>query len=303
MGFVDDFYYGQCKLTIVAATADNNKTVSIASSGGRTWSGTISSGKCEFLLPPRDKYTVQVLNGGVPQYTEDILLGYGECRELQMGLRTDTWEGIQNILNAHLENSMLNVGDEMDVTIGGETVTFQIAAIDLESSHQLIWCAKNAMATTRAHHSSNTNAGGWNSSDLRSYLNTTLFSALPVDLQGVIAERTFYASQGSQSSSLQAATDKVFLPREYEIFGATTYAAATEHTGGDEAQQWPIFATAANRIKTQGAGGAAVAWWECSPNVSGSTNFCYVYTSGAANYNDASYSRGVVPCFQMIAAA
>ena len=38
---------------------------------------------------------------------------------------------------------------------------------------------------------------------------------------------------------------------------------------------------------------AASYWWERSPNGSNSTNFCYVYSNGNANNNDASHSNGV----------
>ncbi|WP_420314798.1 DUF6273 domain-containing protein [Butyrivibrio proteoclasticus] len=36
-------------------------------------------------------------------------------------------------------------------------------------------------------------------------------------------------------------------------------------------------------------------WWLASPNVSNSTNFCNVNTTGAANNNNASNSNGVLP--------
>ena len=76
------------------------------------------------------------------------------------------------------------------------------------------------------------------------------------------------------------------------IYPTTKYAAGTEHTtGGNE--QFAYYATAANRIKS--IGGAACIWWECSPNVSNSTNFCNVNTSGAANNNNASNANGVAP--------
>jgi hypothetical protein len=36
-------------------------------------------------------------------------------------------------------------------------------------------------------------------------------------------------------------------------------------------------------------------WWESSPNVSNSTNFCNVTAAGAANNNNASNTNGVAP--------
>ena len=36
-------------------------------------------------------------------------------------------------------------------------------------------------------------------------------------------------------------------------------------------------------------------WWELSPYVSNSTNFCNVNSGGSANNNNASYTAGVAP--------
>ena len=103
---------------------------------------------------------------------------------------------------------------------------------------------------------------------------------------------------GNKSSNLQTETHKVFLPVEFNVFGATTYAAGTERTTGG-AEQWAYYATAANRVKA--ANGASCLWWLSSPYVGNATHFCYVNTSGAAIYDYASNSHGVAPCFLIAA--
>jgi len=285
-------------------SADRGKTVTLqdANDSTNTQTKTFDANlKLDFTVPGRTRYNVIVKSGNTVQSTTQIDVDYGEYKEIQIGLDKTTWTGVQTIINAGLAGSMLAIGDSITANLStGEDIIFEIAAINLERDGQVIWKAKNAMNALRQHHTSNTNAGGWNSSDLRTYLNNTVYAALPAELKPLIAERAVKASQGSQSAAIQTANDKIFLPREFEVFGATTYAAASEQSQGG-ALQWPIFATAAKRIITQGLGGAACIWWLVSPYASGSAHFCYVGTSGAPGHYDASTSYGVVPCFQMIA--
>ena len=135
---------------------------------------------------------------------------------------------------------------------------------------------------------------------MRTWLENTYYSELPTDLQAVITARKIKSSIGSQSGTLQETSDKIFIPREHEIFGATTYAASSE---APYAAQWSIFATAAKRVKKFGKNGSAASWWELSPCVSNSTSFCAVASGGTANYGDAGNTYGVVPCFQIIKTA
>ena len=147
---------------------------------------------------------------------------------------------------------------------------------------------------------SNTNAGGYGATLVASYLDGTFYEGLGEDWQDVISDYTFQASVGSQSSNLKSEQHKVWLPLEYNIFGATTYAAGTEVTTG-HAEQFAYCATAANRVKT--VNNAASIWWLASPHVSNSAYFCNVNTTGAAGGNNASGSLGVLPCFMIAADA
>lgn len=207
-----------------------------------------------------------------------------------------TFSDVQKVLNAGKETEMLTVGMEMDeVTVGGEPMVWQIGNI---ASGEVIFVPKWCLATTRAMNSTATNVGGWNSSALRTWLNGDFYNSLPSSVKPYVKDRTFQTSQGNGSTSLQSATDKIWLPREYEIFGARTYATETEHTQGG-AEQFSIFSTSANRIKTQGKAGETCTWWESSPFANSNVHFCAVLNTGAANYYGASDAFGVAPCFRM----
>ena len=80
MAYDDGYYYGQCKIVaIVDNTADNGKTVLITTDDNKTYSGTITNKKCEFLLPPRTLYTVQKVSSGSAEFTTKVEAGYGDC--------------------------------------------------------------------------------------------------------------------------------------------------------------------------------------------------------------------------------
>ena len=215
-----------------------------------------------------------------------------------------TFRGIQNILNAHLEKTILAIGDEISITLtSSEVITMQILAIDQDSTHQVIFGSKYCLQTKHNMNSTNTNVGGWNSSAMRTYLNQSFYATLPDDVTAYIAERTVQYSSGNGGSSLVAATDKIWLPREKEVFGAVRYSTSTE---GATCSQFPIYATSANRIKTMGVSGAVSVWWESSPSIISSAPtayFCRVFTDGSAFAGNASNALGVVPCFQLIATA
>lgn len=290
-----------CKSTV---EEDEGKTIRI-DNGTTAYTGKFGSDlKCVFDVPGKESYKIQVINtSGVTEYDTEVDLNWGDYKVIECGLTTKNWRGIKNIIDAHLEQKYFAVGDEFEVQLTtGETMYYRVAAINHDASHQVIFEPHYGMQTARQMNSSNTNAGGWNSCAMRTYLNDVYFKLLPSELQNVITERSFKTSVGSQSSSLQVANDKIWLPREYEIFGGTSYAASTEHSTGG-AEQFPIYADAANRVKTYGKTGSTANWWLSSPSVSVSSDFCRVNASGAANYSNASGAHAACPCFQIVAAA
>ena len=304
-GFV---HYGNAMVRVYSTAlsdGDVGKTVTLVSKlHNKTYSKVFTSTQdLVFEVDERDKYTITLTNtSNVVEFTTTIQVGFGTYTEIEVGMNKTTWQGIQNICNAGLEASMLTIGDAIDVTLStAEVVTMELAAMNVDDgvTHQTIWCPADCLTATRNMNSTNTNAGGW-ACEMRTWLENTYYSELPTDLQAVITARKIKSSTGSQSSALQETSDKIFLPREHEIFGATTYAAGSE---APYASQWSIFATAAKRVKKLGKNGSAANWWELSPYVSTSGSFCCVDSGGTAGNGYASAAYGVVPCFQIIKTA
>ena len=141
-------------------------------------------------------------------------------------------------------------------------------------------------ATTYVMNSSNTNSGGWKSSAMRTSTMATMKGYLPAAWQTAIKPVNKVSGTGGGSSSgTETVSDSCFLLAEIEIFGSTTYSVSGEGT------QYAYYKAGNSKVKNKG--GSANIWWERSPNSGYSNNFCYVTSSGTADRNNASFSRGV----------
>ena len=108
---------------------------------------------------------------------------------------------------------------------------------------------------------------------------------LSTDLKNVLKFVNKVSSVGNNSSGLETTSDKLFLLSEIEIFGSTQYSYA------GEGKQYEYYAAGNSTIKK--VNGSANSWWERSPSSGNTTNFCYVYSNGSADYDYASAWYGV----------
>lgn len=301
---VDDVKQYKISLAYFSATLQVTSDVgaTVTATGPKTFTGTVpSGGVLNLTITAAGTYSVTAtLNGETTDAVSVEVTASGtiypvECLFFSSVLANNTWAQIAKASAAGKAKSLWKVGDEKDITVSGETLTLVIMGFghdDLESGGKagITFGLKNLMASTRAMNSSNTNSGGFTGSAMYSWLTTTLLTSLPSDLQAVLKSVNKKTSAGSQSSTIETNSMKLFLFSEVEIFGTTTYSAA------GEGEQYEYFATAAKRIKYLSNGsGSASRWWGRSPYASNSGYFCYVGSNGNASFSDASYSRGV--CF------
>ncbi|MBR4193741.1 MAG: hypothetical protein IKQ54_05375 [Oscillospiraceae bacterium] len=150
------------------------------------------------------------------------------------------------------------------------------------------------MNANRSVNGSNTNAGGWPSTAIKTWLNGTMYNALPDHWKSAMTEVEVLSSKGGTSDEIVSCDCKVFLLSQAEVgfeTGAVPY--KNEVAAGAERLNFSPYNSNNNRIKkTYNGTGSAVYWWLRSPSAANSTNFCNVATSGAANSNSASYSFG-----------
>lgn len=217
---------------------------------------------------------------------------------------TDSWATIAAMSEAGVASQVYSLGDTKNITLSGiGTMTLEIADFDHDylsasTSAQkagISIITKDLLYETYKMNSSNTNAGGFPATTLKNTLNTTIFNALPSDLQSVI--KTIYKWYGKGNATTNGAWQgfKIWIPLEYELFGETTYSPATEHTTGN-ARKYPIFTDNASRIKHMRNGSSVASWyWEASP-AGEATHFCCVGSNGGvADYYANASTNGV--CF------
>ena len=159
---------------------------------------------------------------------------------------------------------------------------------------------------------SNTNSGGWGSSQMRSKVlgsassptsptANTLLAALPADLRAVMKSCTKYTDNkggGNTASNVSSTTDYLFLLSEYEVFATHQYCNDAEP---NYQAQYDYFKAGNSKVANKhSATGTAAVWWLRSPHyytISYDYYFCAVSSSGSLAYYYAYNAYGVVPGF------
>lgn len=243
-----------------------------------------------------DFYYIDENEQEVSVYQTDVDAHTGHFFYIPLGYDKTSWQGIQNILDAHKETELLEIGDELHTNVGGVDTVFQIAAIDLYESHEVIFIAKSCILVM-GQHTAAVNSGGWSSSDIRTYLNGTFKTGLEDAIRNNLKLITF-RSGGGNSNTLINTDDYIWIPREYEVFGERIVGSTNEPR---VCRQYPILSTPAQRIKTYN--GVARGWWDASAASTNNFGFGYVSSVGNApsENTNANHAYGVVPCFHFTA--
>ena len=144
---------------------------------------------------------------------------------------------------------------------------------------------KGVMNATHQMNSSNTNVGGWETCGMRTWLNNTIFKALPIHWQSMIKAVDVLTSIGNTSATIHTTSDRLFLFSQAEVgFNKTEVPYKNEVDAGAEQVSFALFTDNNSRIKkTYNGEGSASTWWLRSPLASSSSNFCYVNGTGGSN--------------------
>lgn len=205
------------------------------------------------------------------------------------------WETINELIESGLAQTYFSVGDEKTIELTtGEQVTLVILGFnhdDLTSGGKagMTIGMKNLLATKYRMNATETNNGGWGSSEMRTSTMATLLSQLPSDLQGVIKQVDKKTMAGNSSSSITTTSDKLFLLSRVEVDGTENSGYAGE---GTQYEYWKTVkdgTVGADRVKYLSNGsGAASNWWfrSPSPGYTNRFNFCsasnLAYNAGMA---------------------
>lgn len=185
------------------------------------------------------------------------------------------------------------IGQTRQVLISGYgSVSFQLVGImhddlaDGSGKASMTFMAETIMAQHNMNSSSMT-SGGWASSEMRTWLNGTVYNAMSSAVKPYIKQvkKPYNTTKGGNPVN---SNDHIFLASEKEVFGTQSY-----DKSGTQYSYWSQNNNATARIKQYG--GKNSYWWLRS--VGSSAGFAHVSDGGSLDYYGANSNDGVVPCF------
>ena len=185
------------------------------------------------------------------------------------------------------------------------TITFQFAKSALTGGVDIAFVdrsynSKGSSAAFRMN-TTNTNSGGWTGSYMEKTLMPAFKSACSAALRAVIKPVTIYSdnvSNGSgTASNVTASSEEFYLPAEFEVHGAKSYANSAEQNYQTQLAYYKAGNSKA-KYKHNSTGIAANVWCR-SAHCYTSTYFCCVNSSGGASSSTAHFSLGFAPLFNV----
>ena len=293
-----DILFGKIRVYAMAGTQ-----FTITSSSGATMTGTVPVGASfvDKIVAGLDEYTVSNGISNIP-----VTVNYGEIVKVQLysSLNEVSWADIQSLILDGKFADYFNVGATKEFTVGGKTYTAEVVSINDGTGEAGQWypektvdfITKELYETTYRYNATNTNTGGFPSSEVKTTLNSTIYPLLPSDLKSVITAKSHSYQAGSYSSSwsssMVTSSDNLWLPTYYEIAGGGGQYVAGESVSNNKPY------TLASKIKNI-VGGSAHYWWLGSPYSYTSSFFWNVNTSGGFANDSAPTTRGLPLCFRI----
>ena len=162
--------------------------------------------------------------------------------------------------------------------------------------------------TEQEFNSTSINVGGWKNSELRTYINGTIYNGLPSELQNVISSTKVISSHGSTSGETNFETqDKLYLLSGHEVYeDGTSRPISAADTAYSNTKQLDYYknkgvttSSYAGVIKQYNGGNSG--WWLRSADSSNTDIFLAVYASGRWGIGIANtiISYGVSPAFRI----
>lgn len=215
---------------------------------------------------------------------------------------TDDWATIASYVNAGTAASRYSIGQYKEIDLGTEgVIRMQIVDKNVRElanstdTAQLEWVAMEALKTTHRMNpalDSNTEGtgtiGGYDKSEMKTYLDTDIWALVPSEVQGIIKETKIvtriYNTSGSAVQN-EVTTAKLRIPSYREMVGDTNRESQGPSYGF-------AFPGGNERVRKTAGTTSAVIWWLRSAN--NTNSFHYVYSNGNYNFNSAQIALSVV---------
>ena len=231
----DSNYNGYCKNENWLFNSANQWTLSPTSNDESSVFGVLSvgfvgSGSANFTSGVRPalflKSDISIVDGTGTQNNPYIIATTTKSIGHEATFKDDSWAAIaKNIKSGN--TSMYKLGDEKEVSIDGTDFTVRIANKSTPTE-----CSKDDISQSacgfviefvdivedRPMNTDATNVGGWETSELRSYLNNEFLSKLPADLQNIITKTKVISGHGDKEEENFVTNDKIYLLSPHEVY-------------------------------------------------------------------------------------
>ena len=222
----------------------------------------------------------------------------------------DSWDTIVSAVQAGSTENY-HVGDTKEVDMGTfGTHTIRVANTSTPAECSTAGFSQTAcgfvlefadIIATRGMNSTNTNAGGWPATSMRTYVNNDIYNALPSELKNGIIDTYVVSGHGSSHSANFTSTDKLYLLSTKEVWGKEGTSNVINYDTTD-AYTRQLDYYKAQGVTTSNYSGAKKqdgSWWLRAAYSSNSSYFYRVGTNGEWLYKRAGYSYGVAPAFRI----
>ena len=225
-----------------------------------------------------------------------------------ISFESDSWTTIAANVRAG-NTSKYNVGDTKEVDLGTfGTHTVRISNMSACANGETSETACGFVVefadiiTKQKFNSTKTSVGGWKDSELRTYVNGTIYNALPSELQNVISLTKVISGHGSTSGETNFETqDKLYLLNAQEVWNGNLFdtSVGTSRQLDYYKKQGVTKDNYAGAIKQYN--GSNDYWWLRSARRYGTTYFLTAENSGSglSSFDNANNSNGISPAFRI----
>jgi hypothetical protein len=330
----------------IIVTVESGATVT-ATKGSLSISGTSVNGTCTLMVPEAGAWSIKATFNGQTSDTQSVSFVDSYAVSLYFvssTLNNNEWSTIKSVSDAGQGANYWSVGDRKAVTLNGTVghltlsnyttyafiigfnhnaslegenrIHFQLAKTALSGGTDVCFCDSqygpdsgwsSPGAGYFVMNASNTNSGGWKSSQMRTNIcgtslssySGTIIAVIPAALRAVLKSVTKYTDNtgggSTAASNVTATTDYFFLLSEYEVFGSISRANSNE---ASKQAQYAYYSAGNSKIKYKHNGTSTAAyWWLRSPDASYSDRFVIVGADGTVYSINAFYSLGFAPGF------
>lgn len=315
LGFSDTTPITVNEMTSISVTTQPTKTVyepgQVLDFSGIVITGTdgtltkdVTSG-C--LFNPADRTVVAGSDG-----TYSVTVTYGNLTtsfdytvsNIPATLQDCSWSKIQEFIKAGTLLTHYSLGATKTLSYGGNTYTMVLARVNDGSSKAEYYPNKTADFISKEvtppvkFHNGSPWPNTWSASNMRTWLNSTVYDALPTELKNVIVAKKKTTKNTSTGTMSDTTTDKIWMPTVYELVGSTRVL-PTGNTNiqffGDESsyniQYTSVFNDTNARLRNKVGTSTKSKYWSMSGYGTNSPSMRpYVNTS-----SNSTYPTGVYP--------